>query len=105
MPVSGNARAADSSAGMSPSSRSALRSASHLLLVAEHEGEQPAEVVQVLAGVVQIDDLGGFGEMLRWPGSRSYSGAAVIPVTHLVTLRTMPDRAKHGGIVSAVTAL
>ena len=37
--------------------------------------------------------------------SRSYSGAAVIPVTHLVTLRTMPDRAKHGGIVSAVPAL
>ncbi len=34
------------------------------VLVAEHEGEQLAEVVQVLAGVVQVHDLGGFGEML-----------------------------------------
>jgi hypothetical protein len=33
-------------------------------MVAGHEGKQLAEVVQVLAGVVQIDDLGGFGEML-----------------------------------------
>ena len=50
---------------MSPSSSSSLRSASQLaVVVAEHEGEQLAEVVQVLAGVVQIDDLGGFGEVL-----------------------------------------
>jgi len=33
------------------------------VLVAEHEGEQLAEVVQVLAGVVEVDDLGGFGEV------------------------------------------
>jgi hypothetical protein len=32
-------------------------------MVAEHEGEQLAEVVQVLAGVVEVDDLGGFGEV------------------------------------------
>jgi len=32
--------------------------------VAEHEGQGLAEVVQVLAGVVKIDDLGGFGEVL-----------------------------------------
>ena len=34
------------------------------VLVAEDEGEQLAQVVQVLAGVVQVDDLGGFGEVL-----------------------------------------
>jgi len=33
-------------------------------VVAEHEGEQLGEVVQVLAGVVEVDDLGGFGEVL-----------------------------------------
>jgi hypothetical protein len=32
---------------------------------------QLAELVQVLAGVVEIDDLGGFGEMGRRRGSRS----------------------------------
>ena len=32
--------------------------------VAEHEGEGLAEVVQVLAGVIEVHDLGGFGEVL-----------------------------------------
>jgi len=30
---------------------------------AEHELQQPGQVVQVLAGVEQIDDLGGFVEV------------------------------------------
>ena len=34
------------------------------VVVAEHEGEQPGEVVQVLAGVVEVHDLGVFGEVL-----------------------------------------
>jgi len=33
------------------------------VLAAEHEGEQLAQVVQVLAGVEQAGDLGGFGEL------------------------------------------
>jgi len=31
--------------------------------VQEHELQEAGEVVQVLAGVVEIDDLGGFGEL------------------------------------------
>ena len=32
------------------------------LRVQEHELEEAGEVVQVLAGMVQVHDLGGFGE-------------------------------------------
>jgi len=32
------------------------------VLVAEHEFQEASEVVQVLAGVVEVNDLGGFGE-------------------------------------------
>jgi hypothetical protein len=32
-------------------------------VVQEHELQEAGEVVQVLAGVVEVDDLGGFGEL------------------------------------------
>src|SRR5262249_59168005 len=34
-----------------------------LAVVAEGEFQQPGQVVQVLAGVIQVDDLGGFREV------------------------------------------
>ena len=34
-----------------------------LLTVAEHELQQSRQLVQVLAGVVEVDDLGGLGEV------------------------------------------
>ncbi len=35
-----------------------------VFVVAEHEFQESGQLVQVLAGVVQVDDLGGFGEVL-----------------------------------------
>jgi hypothetical protein len=32
-------------------------------VVQEHELQQAGEVMQVLAGVVEVDDLSGFGEL------------------------------------------
>ena len=32
-------------------------------MVAEHELQQPGQLVQVLAGVIEVNDLGGFGEV------------------------------------------
>jgi hypothetical protein len=34
-----------------------------LFVVQEHELQQAGEVMQVLAGVVEVDDLSGFGEL------------------------------------------
>jgi hypothetical protein len=47
------------------------------VLVAEHELQDAGELVQVLAGVVQIDDLGGLGEF------RGGDAPDLIPVPRL----------------------
>jgi hypothetical protein len=47
------------------------------VLVAEHELQDAGELVQVLAGVVEIDDLGGLGEL------RAGDAPDLIPVTLL----------------------
>jgi len=47
------------------------------VLVAEHEFQEASEVVQVLAGVVEVNDLGGFGE------SAGGDVPDLIPVTRL----------------------
>ena len=49
---------------MSPASSSASRSASQSGWLAQQAGGQVGEVVDVLAGVVEVDDLGGGGEQL-----------------------------------------
>jgi hypothetical protein len=43
--------------------------------VAEHDGEQLGEVMQVLAGVKQVNDLGGLG-YLKLPAGRPLRPAA-----------------------------
>jgi hypothetical protein len=47
------------------------------VLVAEHELQDAGELVQVLAGVVEVDDLGGLGEF------RGGDAPDLIPVTRL----------------------
>jgi hypothetical protein len=48
-----------------------------LFLVAEHELQQAGEVVQVLTCVIEIDNLGGFGEF------GAGDGPDLIPVPRL----------------------
>jgi hypothetical protein len=75
-----------------------------LVVVAEDELQEPGELVQVLAGVVEVDDLGGLGEV---PGGQVPD---LIPVPRLSRgscdgTECNADLAKDAGIISAVLAL
>jgi hypothetical protein len=62
--------------------------------VAEHESDEPGGVVEVLAGVVEIDDLGGGGEAV--PGEAPDPGAPSPSMTSW-RMRSLPRRQRLGG--------
>jgi carboxymethylenebutenolidase len=69
-------------------------------VVAGHEFQQPVRVVQVLAGVVEVDDLGGLGEV---PGGLGRKVAAAASF-HGGTLAVAGDPSSPHLLAARVTA-